>query len=187
MSASPAPITAASAAAPSPERFKQALACFATGVTVITARADPSASVPNPQGFIGLTASSFNSVSLNPPLVLWSLGLGARSLPAFLAGSHYVVNVLAASQRELCERFAYAPGDRFAGIDWQPGACGLPILDGCLAWFECRHRSRYEEGDHIIFVGEVERCGTGAQQPPLIYQGSRFQTTQALDVAAGID
>lgn len=186
MSALPASSTAP-VTPPSPERFKQALSCFATGVTVITARAGPSASVPNPQGFIGLTASSFNSVSLNPPLVLWSLGLGARSLPAFLAGSHYVVNVLAASQRELCERFAYAPGDRFAGIDWQPGACGLPILDGCLAWFECRHRSRYEEGDHIIFVGEVERCGIGAEQPPLIYQGSRLQTTRALDVTAGID
>lgn len=187
MSSSSAPSTPAAPSSPGPQQFKQALARFATGVTVITARAPASAEVANPQGFIGLTASSFNVVSLTPPLVLWSLGLRARSLPAFLSGSHYVVNVLAASQRALCERFAYAPGDRFAGIDWRPGDCGLPILEGCLAWFECRHRSRYEEGDHIIFVGEVERCGTGPDQDPLVYQRSGFHTTQALDVDEGID
>lgn len=161
--------------------FKRALSRFATGVTVITTRTDP-ATAPggNPQGFVGLTASSFNSVSLEPALVVWSLGLRTRSLPAFMAGSHYVVNVLAADQMALCERFAYHPGDRFEDTDFQLGARGLPILTGALAWFECRHRQRYEEGDHLLFVGEVERCGLGPAHEPLVYQGSAFHTLQGL-------
>jgi len=168
------------APAPTPPAFKRALSRFATGVTVITTRTDPSTAPGcNPQGFVGLTASSFNSVSIEPPLVLWSLGLRARSLPAFVSGSHYVVNVLAASQLDLCERFAYNPGDRFEGTAFRLGRCGLPILEGALAWFECRHRSRHEEGDHLIFVGEVEHCGVGDEQAPLIYQGSTYHTTQA--------
>lgn len=167
--------------------FKRALSRFATGVTVITTRTDP-ANAPggNPQGFVGLTASSFNSVSLQPALVVWSLGLRTRSLPAFMTGSHYVVNVLAADQRDVCERFAYHPGDRFAGTDYHLGSCGLPILHGALAWFECRHRSRYEEGDHILFVGEVERCGVGEPNAPLIYQGSAFHTLQDLPQPAQV-
>jgi len=129
--------------------------------------------------FVGITASSFNSVSLSPPLVLWSLGLHAGSLPLFHAGTHYVVNVLAAEQLELCKRFAYGQGDRFAGVDYQLGQSGLPILDGALAWFECHNRSRYEEGDHVIFVGEVERCGF-AEGSPLVFQGGQFSTTRTL-------
>lgn len=170
--------TPIASAATIPE-FKRALSRFATGVTVITTRTDP-ATAPggNPQGFVGLTASSFNSVSLEPPLVVWSLGLRTRILPAFMTGSHYVVNVLAADQLDLCERFAYHPGDRFEGIDYRLGDCGLPLLSGALAWFECRHRSRYEEGDHVLFVGEVERCGVGPQNAPLIYQCSAFHTLQ---------
>jgi flavin reductase (DIM6/NTAB) family NADH-FMN oxidoreductase RutF len=161
--------------------FKQALSRFATGVTVITTRTTPCDTVANPQGLVGLTASSFNTVSLSPPLVLWSLGRQSRSLSAFVSNDHYVVNVLSATQLDLCERFAWGSGDRFADLVWSPAACGLPILHGALAWFECRHRSRHEEGDHLIFVGEVERCGTGEDAPPLVYQHSRFCTTQVLD------
>lgn len=163
-----------------PPHFRQALSRFATGVTVVTTHA-PGAPPGASDGsrFVGLTASSFNSVSLSPPLVLWSLGLQSGNLPAFHAGSHYVINVLAADQLALCERFAYGKGDRFAGVDYRLGQSGLPILDGALAWFECHNRSRYEEGDHVIFVGEVERCGF-AEGQPLVYQASQFGTLAAL-------
>ncbi len=132
--------------------FKKALGQFATGVTVITTRAASGQ-------LIGITASSFNSVSLTPPLVLWSLATRSASMPVFQANSHYVVNVLAASQLDLCKRFATVKGDRFEGVSHAAGDSGMPVLDGALAWFECHNRSRYEEGDHVIFVGEVERCG----------------------------
>ncbi|WP_345811551.1 flavin reductase family protein [Paraburkholderia sp. PREW-6R] len=150
--------------------FKQALGQFATGVTVITTRAASGQ-------LIGITASSFNSVSLNPPLVLWSLATRSASMPVFRANSHYVVNVLAASQLDLCKRFATVKGDRFEGVSHAEGDTGMPVLDGALAWFECHNRSRYEEGDHVIFVGEVERCGVhehAADLKPLVFQSGQF-------------
>jgi flavin reductase (DIM6/NTAB) family NADH-FMN oxidoreductase RutF len=162
--------------------FKQALSRFATGVTVITtfapgARKGDSAS----SSFVGITASSFNSVSLTPPLVLWSLGQGASSAPLFHAGTHYVVNVLAVDQLDVCHRFASGQGDRFANTDYSLGQAGLPILKGSLAWFECHNRSRYEEGDHVIFVGEVERCDFSDGTAPLVYQGGQFSSTAPLN------
>jgi flavin reductase (DIM6/NTAB) family NADH-FMN oxidoreductase RutF len=131
--------------------FRAALSQFATGVTVITTRDEGG-------GFFGMTASSFNSVSLTPPLVLWSLGSTSRSLPLFSVNSHYVINVLAGDQASLAERFASRLDDRFEGVDYELSRTGLPILRGVSAWFECHNRSRYPEGDHVIFVGEVERC-----------------------------
>ena len=86
----------------------------------------------------------------------------------------------AADQLALCKRFAYGKGDRFADTAYTLGQSGLPILDGALAWFECHNRSRYEEGDHVIFVGEVERCGFADGGQPLVYQNSQFSTTQTL-------
>ncbi len=150
--------------------FKQALSQFATGVTVITTRA-PSGQL------IGITASSFNSVSLDPPLVLWSLATRSASMPVFRSNSHYVVNVLAASQLDLCTRFATVKGDRFEGVSHARGDSGMPVLDGALAWFECHNRSRYDEGDHVIFVGEVERCGVHeslGEISPLVFQNGGF-------------
>ena len=167
------PATPPGSTAPfTPEEYRAALGQFATGVTIVTARAADGR-------LLGLTANSFNSVSLSPPLVLWSLGLHAGSLPLFHAGTHYVINVLAADQLELCQRFAYGKGDRFAGVDYTLGQSGLPILGGALAWFECHNRSRYEEGDHVIFVGEVERCGF-ADGDPLVFQAGQFGTTRTL-------
>jgi flavin reductase (DIM6/NTAB) family NADH-FMN oxidoreductase RutF len=161
--------------------FKQALSRFATGVTVITTFAHgASKGQVHSSQFAGITASSFNSVSLTPPLVLWSLGHRASSLPLFHAGTHYVVNVLAADQLDLCQRFASGQGDRFANTDYSLGQAGLPILKGALAWFECHNRSRYEEGDHVIFVGEVERCGFSNSAAPLVFQGGQFSTTKHL-------
>ncbi|PLZ03261.1 flavin reductase [Burkholderia sp. WAC0059] len=150
--------------------FRRALGQFTTGVTVITTR--------SPDGeLVGVTASSFNSVSLDPPLVLWSLATRSASMPAFRANSHYVVNVLAASQLDLCKRFATVKGDRFAGVAHAAGDSGMPVLDGALAWFECHNRSRYDEGDHVIFVGEVERCGIldeAGEFAPLVFQNGGF-------------
>jgi flavin reductase (DIM6/NTAB) family NADH-FMN oxidoreductase RutF len=150
--------------------FRQALSQFATGVTVITTRlADGS--------FRGLTASSFNSVSLDPPLVLWSLGAGANSLPVFSGNSHYVINILAAGQQDLAMRFSRrTETDPFDGIDYELSRTGLPILKGAAAWFECHNRSRYPEGDHVIFVGEVEECDV-QPQAGLLFHGGRFGTT----------
>ena len=149
--------------------FRAALGMFATGVTIVTARDADGAPV-------GLTANSFNSVSLTPPLVLWSLARSAGSMPAFERGSHYTINILAADQHALAERFASKALDRFKGLAFREGAGGAPILEGAAAVFECFNRSRYEEGDHVIFVGEVERCEQRAGAQPLIFHGGRYFT-----------
>ena len=155
--------------------FRQALSRFATGVTVVTTLApDGRKGDAASHNFVGMTANSFNSVSMSPPLVLWSLAVHARSLPLFHAQSHYVINVLAADQLDVCNRFAYGQGDRFAETAYHLGETGLPILDGSLAWFECHNRSRYDEGDHVIFVGQVERCGFADALDALVFQGGRF-------------
>ena len=153
----------------SPQEFRTALGAFVTGVTVITGR-DVNGHL------VGLTANSFNSGSLSPPLVLWSLARSAGSMPAFAAGSHYVVNILAAEQKHIADRFAAKDVDRFAGVAFRDGAGGAPVLDGVAASFECFNRSQYEEGDHVIFVGEVERCERRQGAMPLIYHGGRFFT-----------
>jgi flavin reductase (DIM6/NTAB) family NADH-FMN oxidoreductase RutF len=157
----------------SSQEFRSALGMFATGVTIVTAR--------TAQGnVVGLTANSFNSVSLDPPLVLWSLSQAAASLAAFRAGSHYAINVLAADQKLLAERFALRGADRWAGVSFTEGMGGAPLLTGAAATFECFNRSRYEEGDHVIFVGEVERCGWRTGAAPLLFHGGQFYTEHAL-------
>lgn len=155
------------------DEFRAALAMFATGVTIVTARAQ-DASV------VGLTANSFNSVSLDPPLVLWSLARAAASLMAFSKGSHYAINVLAADQKPLAERFALKGADRWSGVEFSEGIGGAPLLHGAAAAFECFNRSRYEEGDHVIFVGEVERCSFRPGASPLLFHGGRFYTEHPL-------
>ena len=152
--------------------FRQALSQFATGVTVVTM-------VGADGKLVGLTATSFNSVSLQPPLVLWSLGQSASSLAAFTAGAHYVINVLAADQVDLARRFGTRVQDRFEGVALDLSATGQPILHGAVAWFECANRSRYPEGDHVIFVGEVVQCAF-SQRPPLLFHTSQFATTAPL-------
>ena len=146
--------------------FRQALSQFATGVTIITT------CLPDGK-FLGLTASSFNSVSLAPPLVLWSLNQRANSMPVFSGNSHYVINILAADQAELANKFARPGEDRFKDVSFTLSPTGLPVLDGVAAWFECHNRSRYPEGDHVIFVGEVEHCDVSPKEP-LVFHGGRF-------------
>ena len=153
--------------------FRAALGMFATGVTIVTARAANGR-------LLGLTANSFNSASLAPPLVLWSLARGAASMAALSTGSHYAINILAADQKALAERFASKDVDRWANVAFSAGLGGAPVLAGAAASFECFNRSRYDEGDHVIFVGEVERCRHAPGASPLLFHGGRFYTEHPL-------
>jgi 3-hydroxy-9,10-secoandrosta-1,3,5(10)-triene-9,17-dione monooxygenase reductase component len=147
-------------------RFRSALGAFATGVTIVTTRDEQGRD-------IGLTANSFNSVSLDPPMVLWSLAKNARSLPAFLAAPHFAVHVLAADQEELSLRFATRGSEKFSGLDLERGASQVPLLRGCSARFQCRTAFRHEGGDHVIFVGAVESFDH-SERPPLVFHGGRY-------------
>jgi flavin reductase (DIM6/NTAB) family NADH-FMN oxidoreductase RutF len=153
--------------------FRTALGMFATGVTIVTARTANG-------DLVGLTANSFNSVSLSPPLVLWSLAKSAASMAAFSTGSHYAINILSADQQDLARQFAAKDVDRFAGVGYRLGAAGAPLIDGATATFECFNRSRYEEGDHVIFVGEVEHCEHRTGASPLLYHGGKFYAEHPL-------
>jgi flavin reductase (DIM6/NTAB) family NADH-FMN oxidoreductase RutF len=146
---------------------------FATGVTIVTARTAEGA-------LVGLTASSFNSVSVTPPLILWSLAQAAGTMGVFSNGMHYAINVLAADQQLLAEQFATRGIDRWAGVEFTEGISGAPLLVGAAATFECFNRSQYAEGDHVIFVGEVERCAHRAQASPLLFHGGRFYAEHPL-------
>ncbi len=157
----------------SQREFRASLSMFATGVTIVTARTATGE-------LVGLTANSFNSVSLAPPLVLWSLSQAARTMAAFSEGSHYVINILAADQKQLAQRFAGKPEERWRGVAYTDSADGLPLLDGAAATFECFNRSRYEEGDHVIFVGEVERCHHRVGAAPLLFHGGKYYTEHPL-------
>ncbi|MCF8177596.1 MAG: flavin reductase family protein [Sulfuritalea sp.] len=148
-------------------RLRDALGDFATGVTVVTA----SGADGQP---IGVTVNSFASVSLEPPLVLWSLGLQSPSRAVFESCSHYVINVLAADQVDFSNRFSQPQSDRFGGIALKLGAGGTPFLPGCCAWFECRNEIRYPGGDHVIFVGHVENIHR-EDRPPLIFHGGNYR------------
>lgn len=145
--------------------FRQALGQFATGVTVITTRA-PSGQL------IGITASSFNSVSLDPPLVLWSLRKVAPSRPDFVAATHFAINILAHDQIELSRRFATPSADKFDGVlhvDSETG--GVPCLDGASARFVCRNVGHYEGGDHLLFIGRIEQFDTFGKAPLVFHAG----------------
>lgn len=147
-------------------QFRNALGAFATGVTVVTTRDEAGTDV-------GLTANSFNSVSLEPPMVLWSLARSAGSLPAFMQNDYFAVHVLSNRQEAISNRFAKRGIDKFEGIDLARGHGEVPLLPECAARFECRTAYRYEGGDHMIFVGEVLNF-EHFNQPPLVYQSGAY-------------
>ena len=155
-------------------QFKQALGRFPTGVTIVTTR--DATGLP-----VGLTVSSFNSVSLSPPLVVWSLKRSSHSLAAFEQCQRYVIQVLASDQLELAMRFATGtPAERFAGQTLIDCPHGTPRLDvASTAWFECHNRHIYDEGDHIVLIGEVENCAHSARAP-LIYHGGGYDLTPSV-------
>lgn len=156
-----------------PFAYRDVMGAFPTGVTVMTVGIEG--------GFrLGVTASSFNTVSLDPPLILWSLALKAPSLAAFRAHDHFGVSVLAADQRDVALQFARPSPDKFAGVGTEAGArTEVPLVKGALAQIECRVAARYPGGDHEIILGEVlalrRRDGT-----PLVFQRGAFHELQAL-------
>ncbi len=152
--------------------LRDALAQFATGVTIICAHAGEGR-------YVGFTANSFNSVSLAPPLVLWSIAHRSRSLPAFAGAPRYVVNILASSQVELARRFSRPHADRFAGVAYELGWAAAPRIAGCVAWLECRHHAQMRAGDHEIFVGEVVTCHRG-DGDGLVFANHRFAAARPL-------
>lgn len=151
----------------SQREFRDALGQFATGVTIITARSAEGHAV-------GSTVSSFNALSLAPSLVLWSLGLKANSLPVFRHCTHYAIHVLAASQKPLAELFARKGADRFSHTPHHDSEHGVPLLEGCSAVFECRNLRQHEEGDHLLFIGEVDRCEHHTDRAPLLFHSGHM-------------
>lgn len=148
------------------KKFRQALGSFVTGVTIVTT----CDSDGNP---VGLTANSFNSVSLDPPMVLFSLALNSRALPAFRQANHWAVHVLASSQQDISNRFASRGADKFAGLECRNGPGGIPLLGDYAARFVCKANFEYEGGDHAIFVGEVVEHDQ-RDTAPLVFHGGRY-------------
>jgi flavin reductase (DIM6/NTAB) family NADH-FMN oxidoreductase RutF len=144
--------------------LRRALSTFATGVVVITACDGDGARA-------GLTVNSFNSVSLDPPLVLWSQSLRSPSLPLFRRATHFVINILASDQRHISQHFARGHGDKFAGIECSGANCGAPVLAGAVAHFECRREHEYYGGDHAIFIGRVENYAYSDRAPLIFVRG----------------
>lgn len=169
---SPSRSAGAAPAAFDERQFRDALAQFATGVTIVCARADANR-------YVGFTANSFNSVSLAPPLILWSLAARSPSLAAFEAAERYAVNVLELSQVELARRFSRPHADRFATVPYRLGWSEAPLIEGCVAWLECRHQARYRTGDHLLFIGEVVTVER-ARGNPLVFHHGRYGTTTPL-------
>ncbi|MDP3139985.1 MAG: flavin reductase [Burkholderiaceae bacterium] len=161
-----------------PRAFRNALGCFPTGVAIMTTvyKGQP----------VGLTCSSFSSVSLEPPLVLWSLRRESKSLEAFCNSGAFAINILAEDQNLLSARFASGKIiDKFEGIACTEGLKGIPILQGCMASFECSTYAQHEAGDHVIFIGRVERFDHGRAEEPLVfYKGAYMMLTQSLSELA---
>jgi flavin reductase (DIM6/NTAB) family NADH-FMN oxidoreductase RutF len=150
-----------------PGIFRQALGAFATGVTVIT-------TLDGSRQPVGVTSSSFNSVSLDPPLVVWSLRRESRSLAAFRHSGRFAVHVLRADQRHLSATFAASGADKFAGLAWERSPDGTPDLGDCAARFECDLSQEHDGGDHVLFLGAVRALRTAAACPPLVFHGGGY-------------
>jgi flavin reductase (DIM6/NTAB) family NADH-FMN oxidoreductase RutF len=144
--------------------FRNALGSFATGVTVITCLDTDGKPV-------GATVSSFNSVSLDPPLILWSINKTANSADAFINAKEFVVNVLSSSQVALSNQFARSNEDKFVGVDTENGIGQVPMLVGAVTHFQCQTWASYDGGDHQIIVGEVVAMDTNDDEGLVFYRG----------------
>ncbi|CUH78781.1 flavin reductase family protein [Tropicibacter naphthalenivorans] len=147
-----------------PRDFRTALGRFCTGVTVVTCDTGT--------GPLGITANSFSSVSLDPPLVLWSPAKSSSRYPFYIAAQHFAIHVLGEEQRDLCQGFARS-GDIFDTLPWTSGDGNTPLIEGCLSRFECRQVALHDAGDHSIVIGEVTRVTT-REGRPLAFQGGGF-------------
>lgn len=149
-----------------PRALRAVLGRFATGVAIITCR--DAAGTP-----VGLTANSFSALSLDPPLILWSLRQASPSLPAFQSARHFAINILAESQVDLSRRFASPVNDKFAEGLWQEGAGGAPVLGGAAAVLECESTLQQEAGDHVLFIGRVLAMAD-LSTAPLVFHGGHY-------------
>ena len=149
-----------------PREFRNALGAFATGVTVVTTAAPDGSRA-------GVTANSFNSVSLDPPMILWSLARNSRSLAVFERALHWAVHILAADQDHLSNHFAKSAADKFAGLEIETGIGGIPLLKDYATRLQCRTAFKYEGGDHVIFVGEVLSFDR-RDVAPLVFHGGKY-------------
>jgi 3-hydroxy-9,10-secoandrosta-1,3,5(10)-triene-9,17-dione monooxygenase reductase component len=146
--------------------FRNALGSFATGVALVTAREAGGRA-------IGITINSFSSVSLDPPLVLWSLASTSPNLEHFGVGASHLIHVLAHDQEPLAKRFASRVADKFEGMPHNTTADGLPQFDDCLAYFECRTHALHSEGDHVIVIARVHAL-THRARDPLLFCAGKF-------------
>ncbi|TNF63849.1 MAG: flavin reductase [Rhodobacteraceae bacterium] len=151
--------------------FRDALGCFATGVTVVTTQ--------TADGPLGITANSFASLSLDPPLVLWAPARASRRHEAFTRARHFAIHVMAGDQHALARHFATS-GDGFEAFDWSASPEGVPILSGCLARFECERAALHDGGDHTIVVGRVIRAAHRPGQG-LIFKRGQYGGFSGLD------
>lgn len=181
MSAALATETAAATPAPAIDalELRRCLGSFVTGVTVITALDDSG--VP-----IGMTANSFNSVSLDPPIIVWSLRTNASTFAVYASAKRFVVNILAEGQVDVSNRFAKSGPDRFDGVGWSKGIEGVPLIDGCAAYLECRTEATYPGGDHLLFLGRVERI-VNASLKPLAFGSGKYMVVHPYDNAMNTD
>jgi 4-hydroxyphenylacetate 3-hydroxylase, reductase component len=147
--------------------FRRALGCFPTGVAVVTTRTADGTPV-------GLTVSSFNSVSLDPPLVLWSIDRASDCYDTILAARYFAVNILSLAELPLATRFSRKDGNRFAGLTCRKGVGGVPLLPGFAACFECETEHRYDGGDHVIIVGRVLAFEDHDKEPLIFHRGEYY-------------
>jgi flavin reductase (DIM6/NTAB) family NADH-FMN oxidoreductase RutF/DNA-binding IclR family transcriptional regulator len=155
-------------------QLRDVLGTFVTGVTVVTTR--DAAGLAH-----GVTANSFSSVSLDPPLVLWSQSLSSRSYEAFHASDHFAVNILADDQIAVSNHFAKSRDDKFIGMAHSSGVGGVPVLDGAAAHLECVKVAEYPGGDHVVYIGRVERVAQSGQRP-LAFGGGKYMVAYAHDL-----
>jgi flavin reductase (DIM6/NTAB) family NADH-FMN oxidoreductase RutF len=169
----------------SDREFRDALGLFATGVVVMTSAGSDGYASGDRSGYLGATVSSFSSVSLDPPLILFSIGRHSNAFAAWQSVDGFAVNILGENQSALSTRFARALTDKWDGVSVCPGLGGVPLLSDALAWIECRSYAKYDGGDHLIIVGQVlsltARSGAGAR--PLVFFGGKYRQ---LDVNPGI-
>ena len=144
--------------------FKKTLSMFSTGITIVT-------SVDNLGNPIGMTVNSFSSVSLDPPLVLWSIDKKQASYISFINSDGYVVNILSKNQLNLCNIFSTQSKSKFKNINWQRSKNGFPLIDNCLAWFDCVKWNDYPGGDHQILVGKVTAFNFSNLEPLTYWNG----------------
>lgn len=149
------------------QSFRDALGRFATGVSVVTGLSIDG-------GSVGVTVSSFSSLSLEPPLILFCLGLNTASLDAYASHGVVAVNILAEAQETLAETFAARGDNKFANVSHRKGDNGCELLDGCLVSLECDVMSTYVGGDHLIIVGRVTRIHSREDSPPLLRYLGRY-------------